>query len=104
MTEEEKKEKIIGLNIKKNLAKLILNSTYGSTLVNSLKFTEVEKVSINNPTRIQKLTSSFRFKDCLQLDEFFLIHTNPYKTSLTYPIQLGIAILMILKFKCQSSL
>jgi hypothetical protein len=36
MTEEEKKEKIIGLNIKKNLAKLILNSTYGSTLVNSL--------------------------------------------------------------------
>jgi virulence-associated protein VapD len=71
VSETEKKEQLVGLNIKKNLAKLLFNSTYGSTLVDSLRFTEVEQVSMNNVERIQKLTSSFRFKDALQVNEFF---------------------------------
>jgi hypothetical protein len=62
VSETEKKEQLVGLNIKKNLAKLLLNSTYGSTLVDSLRFTEVEQVSMNNVERIQKLTSSLDLK------------------------------------------
>ena len=100
ITREEKEkielkyhEQIANLNIIKTLAKLILNACYGSCLVDSLRFTEVEMVSNQNIQRIQKLASSFRFKDMLLTDNNTLIHKSPYKFSLNYPIMLGVAIL-----------
>jgi hypothetical protein len=87
------KEEIENLSINKNLAKLILNDCYGSCLVDSLRFTEVEMVSNENTTRIQKLGSSFRFKDMLITDHNTLVHKTPYKHCLNYPLMLGVAIL-----------
>jgi hypothetical protein len=90
---EKNKELITAQEIVKNLAKLPLNACYGSTLVNSMRFTEVELVDNNNMKRIHKLGSSFRFKDMLITDRINLIHKAPYAFKLSYSIMLGVAIL-----------
>lgn len=87
------KSEIENLKVVKNFAKLLLNACYGSCLVDSMRFTEVEMVSNENIDRIQKLGSSFRFKDMLITENNTLIHKSPYKYSLNYPLMLGVAVL-----------
>jgi hypothetical protein len=87
------KEEIANLTIVKNLAKVLLNACYGSTIVNSLKFTEVKMLSNNDEEQIQKQASSFHFKDMLVTDRNTFIHSSLKKNTLNYPLMLGVAIL-----------
>lgn len=86
-------EEIANLTIVKNLAKVLLNACYGSTIVNSLKFTEVKMLSNNDEEQIQKQASSFHFKDMLVTDRNTFIHSSLKKNTLNYPLMLGVAIL-----------